>query len=140
MIIDEEYYLEHFGVKGMRWGVRRQTRKESNKELKEVVSKNKSAEKIASRDPTFKREVKAIRSGQGISGSKVSPEKTKVFNRQTGRLTGEFVNSKGEPISVDFANAVLSKAAKQREFQERVAAGALFATALLTPIALKNWT
>lgn len=26
MIIDEEIYLEHFGVKGMRWGVRKQRR------------------------------------------------------------------------------------------------------------------
>lgn len=26
MIIDEEAYLEHFGVKGMKWGVRRQRR------------------------------------------------------------------------------------------------------------------
>lgn len=35
MIIDEEDYLEHYGTKGMRWGVRRQRRHDR---LKRVAS------------------------------------------------------------------------------------------------------
>lgn len=30
MIVDEEVYLEHFGVKGMRWGVRKNNKTDDN--------------------------------------------------------------------------------------------------------------
>lgn len=33
MIVDEEVYLEHFGVRGMKWGVRKQRRKEAYQRL-----------------------------------------------------------------------------------------------------------
>lgn len=49
MIIEEEVYLEHFGIKGMRWGVR-------NKHFKKVPR---------STDPSTAREV--IRSGTRLT-------------------------------------------------------------------------
>lgn len=47
MIIDEDIYIEHFGVKGMRWGVRnerstaRQRYKQRNRERRETHKLNK---------------------------------------------------------------------------------------------------
>lgn len=37
MIIDEDIYLEHWGVKGMRWGVRNENRQaRRDKKLKSI--------------------------------------------------------------------------------------------------------
>jgi hypothetical protein len=114
MIIDGEVYLAHYGVKGMRWGVIRK-RLESNKELKETVSKNEAAEDATRSDPTFKREVAATRKGQGIRSDNPGGQSTKKYGRITGRMTGDFFNSKGEPVSADFANAVLRQAVKENK-------------------------
>lgn len=36
MIVDEQIYLEHFGTKGMKWGVRRQQKRAAKTEVKEA--------------------------------------------------------------------------------------------------------
>ncbi len=124
MIIDEEDFLEHVGVKGMHWGVRkvdntpvkfnknlsnRQKKKDSKRELNQYEARNNAAFKEAAKDPTFKREVKATKKRQGISGMN-GVEKTKEYGQLTNRVKGDFRNSKGEKVSEDFANAVLAKA------------------------------
>jgi hypothetical protein len=137
MIVDEDIYLnhsddvneflEHYGVLGMKWGIRserRAIRKASDKELKKLVKSNKISENAARQDPTFKREVKATRKKMGISGG-TSAQKTKVGGVFTGRILGDFKNSKGEKVSADFANAVLKKSIK------KVSAGHVSAAAIL---------
>ncbi len=57
-------FLEHYGVLGMKWGVRnerRAIRKASDQELKKLVKRNTAAQNLTRKDPTFKREVKATK-------------------------------------------------------------------------------
>ncbi len=49
MFIDEDIYMEHFGVKGMRWGVRNKSKKapltakeKNKKEMQEWIKGRKS--------------------------------------------------------------------------------------------------
>lgn len=41
MIIDEEVYLEHFGIKGMHWGVRRDLQKNERRQAKRIANAQK---------------------------------------------------------------------------------------------------
>ena len=43
IIVGEDYYLQHYGKQGMKWGQRNPTRKEGRRELKEV---RKSARRL----------------------------------------------------------------------------------------------
>lgn len=140
MFIDEEVYLEHYGKAGMRWGVRKNkiypgyeiSRKESDKEKKAIQKSNSRKEKLASKNPTFKREVKATMKGRGIDGV-MRPEVTKKGEVFTGRLLGTFTNSKNEKVSTDFANAVLHKVGKKRDVRNKIKLGALLTTAIVAP-------
>ena len=132
MILDEEKYLEHYGKKGMKWGVRRQARKESRKELKGIQKKHASDYKKASKDPTFKREVKATRKRQGIDIVRLrKQEVTKKGGLTTSHISATFKNSKGERVSEDFANAVLKKAVSKNDRRQKAAVGALFVSAVV---------
>jgi hypothetical protein len=127
MIIDEEVYLEHYGKPGMKWGVRKAARAE----VRGIKQKHRTAEKAARNDPSFKSEVKATRKKQGISGSKVRLETSN--GKSTGRLVGDFKNSKNKKVSDDFANAVLAKASRNRDWINSAAAGtAVLATLVAT--------
>ena len=46
MIINEEDYLEHFGVKGMKWGVRRARKKYSNKSMRQYKANERNAKSL----------------------------------------------------------------------------------------------
>lgn len=62
----EEYYLQHFGVKGMKWGVRKNRKSASKKSSKGKTSSNKK------RKPLTKERVAAIALGAaaiGIAGT-----------------------------------------------------------------------
>lgn len=112
-------FLAHYGKKGMKWGTRREVRKASDKELKDLKNSFKAGEKAAKKDPTFKREVKATRKREGISGIK-NFAKTEKYGRLSSRAKGDFKNSKGEKVSEDFANAVLNKATAKTPAQKIV--------------------
>ena len=45
MIVDEEVYLEHWGVKGMRWGVRNRSNKMARNHLNRTAKVGKLARK-----------------------------------------------------------------------------------------------
>lgn len=57
MILDEELYLEHFGVKGMQWGVRKQQDKASRKERRIEKFDKKAASAQAELDILNKKNV-----------------------------------------------------------------------------------
>lgn len=48
MIINETDYLEHFGVKGMKWGVRRARKKYSNKAMRQYKANERNAKLLKS--------------------------------------------------------------------------------------------
>lgn len=142
-----EEFLEHHGIKGMKWGVNRarkavsdsKTRKEHFREVDQIKKVNSKAFEKASKDPTFDREVKATRKGQGITGTNRRIE-TSSKGLFTNRITGNFTNSKGEKVSEDFANAVLEKAVEQNDRRQLakslgkatvISAGFLVATAIM---------
>lgn len=133
-----EEFLEHYGVKGMQWGVRRKTRKAHFAEVKSINKQNLAKEKEARKDPTFKREVELTRKGQGIKGTKLRPQTAKNSELFTNRILGNFTNSKGEKVSVDFANAVLHEIYQKKEFKRKVKAGASLASTLAIPVAFKK--
>jgi hypothetical protein len=133
LIVDEEEYLEHYGKKGMRWGERRSQKRISKRELKTFVKKNKASNKAAAKtDPTFRREVKLTRKGKGISITKLGePQVTPIGGLHTSRILGKFKNSRGEKVSEDFANAVLSKAVDKEDARRQMKQGVAIAGAIL---------
>ena len=141
VIIDEDYFLEHYGKKGMKWGQRRALKKISYKELKNVNRQNKAAEKSGKKETTrkeFRREVKLTRRGKGITGTNRNVTVTPIGGLLTSRMRGNFKNSRGEKISEDFANAVMTKAVNQKEFQRKAASGAILAGVLIGTLALRT--
>lgn len=127
--------LAHFGVKGMKWGVRKERRalrKANIADKEEIKARNRAAEKVASKsDPTFRREVRATRKGKGITVTKADFQVTKKGGLFTGRTLGEFRNSRGERVSEDFANAVLRRAVQKNDRRRRIIQGTAFVGALL---------
>lgn len=61
MIVDEEVYLEHFGVKGMHWGQRKV--KDSGDTPKKALTKKEQAERNLHRARVIKRSAAALAVG-----------------------------------------------------------------------------
>jgi hypothetical protein len=128
VIVDEETYLEHYGVKGMRWGQRRAGRKQTKPARKALAKKRKKEaranrsknEKIASAVVTNIRVAPvalmvagAIMNSSGSqSASSIprSPRATGPVIRQRGRMNPStttaraqgFINSETTRQATDF--------------------------------------
>jgi hypothetical protein len=117
----------------MQWGVRKERRRkitESRAEAKELNAREAPGLKAARKDPTFKREVKATKKKEGIKGENLRLQYTKKYGYLTGNTLGDFTNSKGEKVSVDFANAVLKQSVKEIDRKHKAIVLAGFAAAM----------
>ena len=159
---EKDIHLNHFGVKGMRWGVHnkaktsnfdkydvRRFRQPTKRQQREgylvtgrqgaaIIRLEKKAqaarEKVARKDPTFQREYELESKGIGLTGKNLRPEVNKQTELFTGKMLGNFKNSKGEKVSVDFANAIIHKRVSKREFKRKVIQGAHLTLAVLIPL------
>jgi hypothetical protein len=143
-----EDFLEHVGVKGMKWGVNRSSRvikntrwgipegykisrSQSYKERRDVNRANKQAfKKAAKENPNFKTEVKLTKEGRGIRTTGLEAEFTKKGGLLTNRMLGNFKDSQGRKVSNEFGNAVYDKIMRQQRTKQRIATGISFAATL----------
>lgn len=103
MIINEDDYLEHFGVKGMKWGVRREARRDAKESARAKMYYGEGAGvrrrninaivKQKSKDPTYKAEYEKAYAKQDLSKARRSAQrkrtvtdKTKGFRQGAGRV------------------------------------------------------
>lgn len=117
MIIDEEAvteFLEHHGVRGMHWGVRRAR---TPGQALDQVNATKKAD--------FKREVKLTRKGKGVHAPGHLELNTKTGEIRFKQL-GDFKNSRGEKISTAYANKVINQAQHDQERRQKIIAGTAF--------------
>jgi len=78
MILDESY-LEHFGVKGMRWGQRRTARQQNR-----ALNKASRAKDIASRDSSIDASRQYVKSKQAKADFKIAKQNFKSNKEQLG--------------------------------------------------------
>lgn len=103
MIITENDYLEHFGVKGMKWGVRREARRDAKESARAKMYYGEGAGvrrrninalvKQKSKDPTYKAEYEKAYAKQDLSKARRSAQrqrtvtdKTKGFRQGVGKV------------------------------------------------------
>lgn len=71
MILDEQSYLRHYGVKGMKWGVRRAQRR-TERQQKHLDAIKKGTRSDATRSERFKASMKVpigdLIAGRGVQG------------------------------------------------------------------------
>lgn len=125
MIINEDDYLEHFGVKGMKWGVRREARRDA-KELARakmyygegagVRRRNINAiVKQKSKDPTYKAEYEKAYAKQDLSKARRSAQrqrtvtdKTKGFRQGAGNVGRAITREATQAVGFAAATAASS--------------------------------
>lgn len=126
MIINEDDYLEHFGVKGMKWGVRREARRDAKESARAKMYYGEGAGvrrrninaivKQKSKDPTYKAEYEKAYAKQDLSKARRSAQrqrtvtdKTKGFRQGAGRV-GRAITREAT-AAVGFAAATAASAA-----------------------------
>lgn len=126
MIIKEDDYLEHFGVKGMKWGVRREARRDAKESARAKMYYGEGAGvrrrninaivKQKSKDPTYKAEYEKAYAKQDLSKARRSAQrqrtvtdKTKGFRQGAGRV-GRAITREAT-AAVGFAAATAASAA-----------------------------
>lgn len=119
-------YLEHFGVKGMKWGVRREARRDAKESARAKMYYGEGAGvrrrninaivKQKSKDPTYKAEYEKAYAKQDLSKARRSAQrqrtitdKTKGFRQGTGRV-GRAITREAT-AAVGFAAATAASAA-----------------------------
>lgn len=126
MIINETDYLEHFGVKGMKWGVRREARRDAKESARAKMYYGEGAGvrrrninaivKQKSKDPTYKAEYEKAYAKQDLSKARRTAQrqrtitdKTKGFRQGAGRV-GRAITREAT-AAVGFAAATAASAA-----------------------------
>lgn len=126
MIINEDDYLEHFGVKGMKWGVRREARRDAKESARAKMYYGEGAGvrrrninaivKQKSKDPTYKAEYEKAYAKQDLSKARRSAQrqrtitdKTKGFRQGAGNV-GRAITREATK-AVGFAAATATSAA-----------------------------
>ena len=126
MIINEDDYLEHFGIKGMKWGVRREARRDAKESARAKMYYGEGAGvrrrninaivKQKSKDPTYKAEYEKAYAKQDLSKARRSAQrqrtvtdKTKGFRQGAGRV-GRAITREAT-AAVGFAAATAASAA-----------------------------
>ena len=119
-------YLEHFGVKGMKWGVRREARRDAKESARAKMYYGEGAGvrrrninaivKQKSKDPTYKAEYEKAYAKQDLSKARRSAQrqrtvtdKTKGFRQGTG-MVGRAITREAT-AAVGFAAATAASAA-----------------------------
>ena len=119
-------YLEHFGVKGMKWGVRREARRDAKESARAKMYYGEGAGvrrrninaivKQKSKDPTYKAEYEKAYAKQDLSKARRSAQrqltvtdKTKGFRQGAGRV-GRSITREAT-AAVGFAAATAASAA-----------------------------
>lgn len=119
-------YLEHFGVKGMKWGVRREARRDAKESARAKMYYGEGAGvrrrninaivKQKSKDPTYKAEYEKAYAKQDLSKARRSAQrqrtitdKTKGFRQGAGRV-GRAITREAT-AAVGFAAATAASAA-----------------------------
>lgn len=125
MIIDEEVYLEHFGIKGMKWGVRKGKDTAADKQAK----REKKAQKFVAKSDLLKTKIKDI-----------DTEYFNTTNRQFYRrqrlvdTRNKLVRQKDRAES----NAEAKRKGKLSSTQKKVIVGATLVAVFATAVTVRN--
>lgn len=118
MFITDEDYLEHFGVKGMKWGVRREARRDAKESTRAKMYYGEGAGvrrrninaivKQKSKDPTYKAEYEKAYAKQDLSKARRSAQRQRTITDKTKGFRQGFRQGAG---NVGFAAATAASAA-----------------------------
>lgn len=120
-------YIEHFGVKGMKWGVRREARRDAKESARAKMYYGEGAGvrrrninaivKQKSKDPTYKAEYEKAYAKQDLSKARRSAQrqrtitdKTKGFRQGAGRVGRAITREATEAVGYAIKNPKETKA------------------------------